>query len=402
MQQHTENATVAVLFDLLKTSLWGEERFPLPSMDGTDWPSVSAELRHHAIRNLAINQLVKLDPEHKDSYLKSALQGLSHWYRLMGEQQTVCNILQNAGIPCAVLKGSAADYAYPRNVHRTMGDIDLIVKPQDFDQAYELLIQGGEYIGKDSRHKEIRRNGIIVELHQAFSTLCDPQKRALLDDWIFDAVDKAKIVSIEGYQFPMLPTYIHGFVLIEHIDHHMESGLGLRQIIDWMMFADKELNDTIWETEFSPKVRQLGLEILTITVTRMCQLYLGLRSDLTFCHTADDSLCQELMAHILQQGNFGRKQPKNYNRTVSILNTTKNLPAFFRLLQSLGCRNWPATQKYPFLKAFAWLYQICRYIQKGFQIKHPIRQLVSALKNEHNQDLLFDRLGVSRMKNSKR
>lgn len=394
----TEHPETEAMFALLKTSLWGESRFPLPDLYGTDWNAVYSELRHHAIHNLTVDLLVKTDPEHSQLYLQSAFRGLSHWYKLMQEQQTACTLLLEAGIPCAVLKGAAAGYAYPKNAHRSMGDIDLIVKPQDFDRAYDLLIRDGECIGENYRHKEMRRNGIVIELHRAFSTANDPEKRTLLDNWLFDAIDEANIVELEGYTFPMLPRHIHGLVLLEHINVHMESGLGLRQIIDWMLFVDRELTDDVWNEEFAPRVQQLGLERLAVTVTRMCQLYLGLRDDLTWCQTAEESLCRDLMAHILKQGNFGRKQPKGYNKTISVLNTAKKGPALFRTLQHYGCINWAAAKKYPFLRPFAWLYQICRYLRKGFRLKHPIRHLRDALKNEHSQDVLFDRLGVTRMK----
>lgn len=393
--------TTEAIFSLLKTSLWGDARFPLPDLDGTDWTAVFAELRYHAIQNLAVDQLAKADPSHKGQYLKSAMTGFSHWYRLMGVQQDVCRLLKKAGIPCAVLKGAAASSAYPNPAHRSMGDVDLIVKPEDFDRAYALLIQDAEFIGENYRHKELRKNGIIIELHRAFSTFSDPQKRTLLDGWIFEGIDAAHPVSLEGYAFPMLPMQPHGLVLLEHINVHMESGLGLRQIIDWMMFADRNLSDEIWTATFAPRVQQLGLENLALTVTRMCQLYLGLRNDLTFCHSADDPLCRELMAHILKQGNFGRKQPKSHNKIVGILSTAKNIPALFRVLQRYGCINWPAVQKYPFLKPFAWIHQICRYIRKSFQLKHPVRQLCYSLKRAHSQDILFDRLGVTRIKESR-
>lgn len=400
MHQFTENSEIGSMFALLKAALWGDDRFPLPSLEEIDWAAVYTEMRHHAVQNLPVDLLVKADPAHSQVYLQSAFRGISHWYKLMQEQQAVCTLLKEAGIPCAVLKGAAACQAYPQSTNRSMGDIDLIVKPQDFERAWELLISGSEYIGENYRHKEMRRNGIVIELHRAFSTFNDPHKRTLLDGWIFEAIDQAAWVSREGYTFPMLPRHIHGLVLLEHINVHMEGGLGLRQIIDWMMFADRNLSDEIWETEFTDKVHQMGLTTLALSVTRMCQIYLGLRNDLTFCHSVEDSLCRELMAHTLKQGNFGRKLQKGTNKTVSILSTAKNIPAFFRVLQRYGCINWPALQKHPILKPFAWLYQICRYIRKGFQVKHPIQHLRYALKNEHSQDVLFDRLGITRVKNT--
>lgn len=390
--------TCDLLFALLKTSLWGAETFPLPSLPDADWEAVYAELRHHAIQNLPVDALVTADSAHAARYRQTALRGITHWYRLMQEQQTLCRLLQENGIPCAVLKGAAADHCYPQPEHRSMGDIDLIVTPADFDRAAALLLKTGEYVGENRRHIELRRNSIMVELHRSFSTFNDPRKNALLDSLIFDAIPRAQWTTLENFSFPMLPAAVNGLVLLEHINVHMESGLGLRQIIDWMLFADRHLTDLVWQRDFLPTVRQLGLETLAVSVTRMCQLYLGLREDLTWCRGADDALCADLMFHTLQQGNFGRKMPRGYNRTVNLLSTARKGPALLRSLQRRGCINWALLQKLPWLKPFAWLYQLCRYLRRGLQLKHPIQHLRSALKKEHQQDILFDRLGVTRMK----
>lgn len=390
--------TYDTLFSLLKTSLWGAETYPLSASAETDWQAVYTELRHHTIQNLPVDWLAKADPSHAALYRQHSLRGITHWYRLMQEQQYLCCLLRDQGIPCAVLKGTAAAHCYPHPENRSMGDIDLIVKPEDFDRASKLLLEICEYLGENRRHIELRRNGIVVELHRSFSTFNDAAKNQLLDGLIFKAINHAEWVQLEGFSFPMLPPEINGLVLLEHINVHMESGLGLRQIIDWMLFADRHLENPVWEQNFLSTVRQLGLQALAVSVTRMCQIYLGLRQDITWCHGADDTLCCDLMSHTLQQGNFGRKLPRGYNRTVNLLSTAKKGPALLRSLQRRGCINWPLLKKLPWLRPFAWLYQLCRYIRRGLQLNHPIRHLRSALKKEHQQDILFDRLGITRMK----
>lgn len=383
---------------ILRTGLWGEARFPFTPLPEADWEAVYTELCHHAVQQLPVDALVKADPAHRQKYLQHTFQRVSKWYQLMKEQQAVFELLRHAGIPCAVIKGAAADIYYPQPLNRAMGDVDLVVKPEDFDRAHQLLRGGAEYIGENYRHIEFRKNGTVIELHRAFGTFRDETRNALIDGWIFGAIDRAEIGSIENHIFPMLPKKENGLVLLTHINVHLENGLGLRQIIDWMMFADRELSDDCWHTEFAPWVRQLGLETLAVTVTRMCQIYLGLREDITWCKAAEADLCGDLMAHILSQGNFGRKLPKGFNRTVNTLNTAKNLPALFRALQRRGCINWSAIQKRPWLKPFAWIYQIFRYIRRGIQLEHPLRHIRNAFAKEHQQDTLLDRLGVSRMK----
>ena len=132
----------------------------------------------------------------------------------------------------------------------------------------------------------------------------------------------------------MFPPLENGLVLLGHINH-LEEGLGLRQILDWALYVDKALGDDTWEHTFAPVVHRLGLDRLAITVTRMCQLYLGLRPDITWCASADEKVCDSLMNYIMEQGNR-------------------------------GMYHWPALNKYPRLKPlltpFAWFWQLCRYL----------------------------------------
>lgn len=107
--------------------------------------------------------------------------------------------------------------------------------------------------------------------------------------------------------FPILPWKQNGMELLWHIKQHLYNGLGLRQLIDWMMFADHYLDDEGYN-EYAEDMRKCGLLRLAIHVTRLCQLHLGLREEgISWCRKADESLCEELLAFVMEQGNFGIK-----------------------------------------------------------------------------------------------
>lgn len=382
-------------FALLRASLWGTPFSPTPEFDAA---AIRQELRHHAIQNLPAHIMTQVDPENALGYLRQAAKGCSHWYALMQVQQEVCVTLESAGIPCAVLKGAAADIRYPIPTARSMGDIDLLVKPEDFDRARNVLLAHGCTLHdeRNPRHLELRKDSVHIELHRHFAVLSTDDRVSTLDGMLFGALERAEKKSIEGYEFYMLPELENGLVLIEHINSHMESGLGLRQIIDWMLYVDQALDDEKWFGGFEAAVQSVGLEKLAVTVTRMCQLYLGLRCDITWCRMADEALCHRLMAHTLQQGNFGRKIDKRLHGTVGVLNVLDSDLNFFQLLQRHGCYNWKALKKYPWLRPFAWVYQLCRYIRKGLRGKNPIRTALGAFrKQKQNTDLLTE-LGVQR------
>ena len=382
---------------LLRAALWGEERFPFQSQSDPDWEALYRELRQQTVQHLPSDLLAREDPGNKERYTGAAVRNLMRWYQILQVQQETCQMLKDAGIACAVIKGTAAAIHYPVPANRVMGDIDLLIQPEHFDSACRLMEKDSQFLGENSRHREYRRKGVVVELHRAFATFRDNEKNTLLDSRLFGVIGSARHTCVDGFSFPMLPLAENGLVLLTHIDVHLENGLGLRQILDWMLFAHTHLDDETWEAELAPMVRQLDREVLAVTVTRMCQLYLGLRQDITWCAGADERLCRQLMEYILSQGNFGRKTQTGANRATSFVGACKNIPSLFRILQHRGCINWKLIQKLPFLKPFAWLYQLLRYVVLGIRTRHPLQLLLEASHRAKDQTAFLEELGVTHM-----
>lgn len=386
-----------IIFPLLRSALWGEERYPFTYKTNIDWKAVNQELKEQTIHYLPIDILDQADPANSLRYLQLGGLALQNWYTLMQEQQELYTLFQKEGIPFVVLKGSAADCYYPNPYYRCMGDIDIMVKPEDFDQAARCMEENGYriYDCDNKRHNEYVHNNVMIELHRRFSFLKDSETDLWMDQKIYAAIDRAKIVTIDGFSFPMLPALENGLVLLTHINQHMEKGLGFRQIVDWMLYVEKEMTDEFWNTSFAPIAEKIGLKTLAITTTYLCQTHLGLSKELQFCQGADPNLSKALLEYIIEQGNFGQKKGEKGNAAVNVL-TIKDLPTFFVLLQKRGQRTWDALKKYPFLKPFAWFYQICRYVKMGLQRKHPFRKLKDEYAQSKIRDDFFNRLGVAR------
>ena len=99
---------------------------------------------------------------------------------------------------------------------------------------------------KDDHHYAYSKDKISFELHWRLPIIsADDEKRILFFEEGINARQMAWH-EIEGYRFPVLHTLLNGLVLIFHIDQHLRSGLGLRQIIDWMMYVHKPTAEE-WE-----------------------------------------------------------------------------------------------------------------------------------------------------------
>lgn len=160
----------------------------------------------------------------------------------------------------------------------------------------------------------------------------------------------------------MLPPLANGLVLLAHMRSHLKSGLGLRQVIDWMMYSDRVIDDELWRSAFKPVADELGLTTLAITTTAMCVKYLGL-SPRAWCSEADEELVNQLMESVMTSGNFGIKTGTGNNIETTV--STFKREGLFRYLQRAGEHNWKLYHRHHFLRPFCWFYQIFRYIRQG-------------------------------------
>ena len=309
---------------------------PIP--DGL-WPAVRSELEAQSVIGYPANAIesLGLSPADQSEYLARAGKNLSGWYRLMMAQDSMLAEFRQAGIPVAVLKGAAAAANYPQPNSRSMGDIDLIVPPDHFDRAFSLM----ERLGWDNdieleinpRHAGFKKAGCPeIELHRYFSTCTNKQQAHFLDQAIYDAIPRAEWTDVAGFSVPVLPPLENGLVLLAHVNQHLGSGLGLRQILDWQMFVDAHLTDELWERGFQHAAQQIGMEKLAVTTTWLCRTYLGLQTSATWFGEADAQLASDLLLYIMQRGNMGRKMERGARATRTVLHNLRSPAALVRYL----------------------------------------------------------------------
>ena len=382
-----------VLLELIKQSQFGDGKsFPIGNCD---WDIVYSEAVSQSVIGLIAPEVPANVRKTDEKWLRIQDRQLAHSIRYFYAENELINLLDGAEIPFVILKGTSAAIYYNHPDRRSMGDIDFLISQAEYKRALELLSNNGYEREKEShnlRHVGFTKNGLSYECHHHFSH--DDLDN---EEYIIDGLRQREYALIESdvigsFRFPMLPRLSNGLVLLDHMRMHLQSGLGLRQIIDWMMFVNKELSDEFWEKEFSPVVREKGLEKFAKVTTKMCQKYLGLPNSITWCKDADENLCDKLLDMLFESGNFGRK--KGQGNSVETVRTQIKRFGLFRWLQRAGEYNWRAYKKHHWLKPFCWLYQIFRYMKQGFKSGRSYDQLSVDLENGKNRYELLKDLGV--------
>lgn len=378
---------------LLRYALNNNSKY-IVELSSDEYSYIYDELQQQTVSALLlpiISDLKEVPKEILSQWEKDIYHQFYNYTHYCYAQNTVISHLNSHNIPFVILKGTSASCYYPIPELRAMGDIDILTKRKDIEKACSIMEEIG-YIRLQSdndfgRTIKFVKGNLEIEIHRYFTSLNDADKADYLENLILDNICPGQT---------KLPDEINGLVLLEHIGDHLEHGLGLRQIIDWMMYVRQCLHDKEWDTYFKFHAEKIGLEKLAVVVTKMCQIYLGLEDDITWCNNADLSVCKDLMGYIMSSGNFGIKGQQNIQKreTIEALTNNQSLLQMVKLLQKYGEVNWGAVQKYRFLKPFAWIYQIGYSIKKRLSNKTSFREVYEEYNESRARKALFDELGV--------
>ncbi|EXM40991.1 hypothetical protein RASY3_02375 [Ruminococcus albus SY3] len=362
MAQYELNTTQIALLEALKASLFGiEPNYP----EDTDWAEVVKEAKAQTVMGIISPVIPVTDTSTK--------QGIAKYIQILHEQDKLIKLFDENDIPCVILKGSAAAIYYPNPHLRTMGDVDILVSRSQFNEASEIMEANG-YIyvqGKDDngkrpeigRHFEYHKNSVVFELHHHFSSVGFD-----VDDILEQAICKPEYRELDGYMIPMLPDIENGLVLLGHIHIHLKhSNLGLRQVIDWQMYVHRVLDDDTWRNLFEPIVKSVGFDKLAVITTKMCETFLGLPNDNSWCKNIDVRTSKELLSIILSSGNFGWKMYSSRSeRHIHAAVYEIKQKGIHTFLKELGLRKSKVCRNNPILNHFVWLYGLICFIYMGF------------------------------------
>lgn len=154
----------------------------------------------------------------------------------------------------------------------------------------------------------------MIEVHCAVARTPQGKAGANLDAIMASAVDEAKEVKLGDSRFLTLSPGHQAIALLMHMQKHMtSSGIGLKQLCDWMMFA-ASVSVEEW-TDILPLLQQTGLKKYAQIMTKTCVLYLGMPlGNCAWCAMAEDEICHLAIEDIFRSGNItARKSAQGFS-----------------------------------------------------------------------------------------
>lgn len=147
-------------------------------------------------------------------------------------------VLNEAKIPHIFLKGFELKNLYPDPCLRMMGDIDVLVKKEDYEKALNCLKNNNfKSILENEKDYELTYNNISVELHHKLF-----EDFRTLSDFFVDPFSNCYLVK--DYHYSLNDNY-NFLYIVGHYAKHINMGAGLREIIDiYLLLKNKNLDIT--------------------------------------------------------------------------------------------------------------------------------------------------------------
>lgn len=318
---------------------------------------VAAEAQRQALTGLVAEYVAKHDTRighaEKMRFVSTVLQ-VERKNSWMNDHVAALALLFNGeGIRYAVLKGQTVARFYPNPLLRIPGDIDVYVAERDFDRACRLMERQGYTMNDYTMlHATYSKEGCPeVEVHFAIQKLQWLPHFCSLQRMTRKYVDNAKphYVTIAGEHIPALPSCMEIVLLTAHaFNHVLSGGLGLRQVLDWMLGV-QHLEKDIDKTALATMLADTGMTKMFRTLYYICRQHLGMSLDATAWNSTgllyvtekDEKTGRKLMRWIGEAGNFGHSL--NLSKIQYYMLFLKNCWRFRRL-------NRKEMLVYPFMK----------------------------------------------------
>ena len=386
------------LLGLLANRLFGGDA--PPSLGDAAPVDVLNRARIHTVAAIAFDALPPaVAAENGDVYRKwqrLALSIVTRSMRVDAAGAALCRLLTAHGIPHCTIKGAVSAYYYPDPILRQNGDVDMLVSPDDVDKTRRVMEQDGfVYQYEHDFHVGYAKGGVLFELHTQVTRL--PEDKAHLLRYLDGALDEARPIETPGGTVIGLGARHHAITMLLHMHRHMVdgSGIGLRHLADWAVFA-AAFSEEEWQAQFADTIRAMGLWTFATVISKAAAMYLSMPPKAWFAD-ADDELATAIIADMLHSGNFGGAHA--VERAQQLMFRTEKYAgksAWTRFWLSVRDRVY---QWSPFYQTHKWLFPIglVAYAARiGWQMLFARKKihLGSLYKHAKEQQGIYERLNI--------
>ena len=293
------NSESKLLISAMRAAMRGEQ---IEAPEQMDWAAFLRLARFHSVEGLVYSGLQKDQlPEHVDQYLRSIYRKIVFRdVQLEHMKAQLQSRLTEANVPHIFLKGSCLKYNYPIPALRTMSDLDILVRTEDYEEIDAVgKALGGALFTGDGNHRNFRFPGnVIVEFHPNILHQAAPVGAEINPGWQYakkDCSTSSMELTEEGFYLS---------IICHMAEHFVSGGIGARFVLDVWVFRNLRklpIDAAFLENE----LKRFRLLEFTKNIERLAEAWFG--------DGEMDALLCELEEYILTSGSHGTNDREMLN-----------------------------------------------------------------------------------------
>lgn len=222
----------------------------------------------------------------------------------IAEVKDILDEFEKRGIYCIPLKGIRTKTMYPASELRTMGDLDILYKPeQTKEMKMTMESMGYRCDGEAAKHDHYQKGSIIVEMHKTLLSAQSDAFQYFLGIW-----ERAVPVNGKQFVYEMTLEDHYLFTLYHLIEHFVRGGIGIRMVLDiFVILEQPDLDREYVERE----LEKLGIAKFERKLRCLAYLWFGEKQERMGEERKEE--LEELADYIVNGGIFGNQENDRQN-----------------------------------------------------------------------------------------
>lgn len=321
--------------------------------DDTDWMHIFKICQKAQITPL-VYESIEINHCNVPSQILNLFRQSAMYHVVVDEQQQyhisqLTEIFNREKIDYVLLKGAKLKALYPKTVYRPMGDIDILIKEEQYPRIREIMLQLS-YNEKEESNQVYPWTfppHIHFELHKKLiPSVSEDFFDYFADSWNF-------AIHYREHQYQLTPESEFVFLFTHFAKHYRGSGIGLRHVVDLWLYRKHypDLDEDYLVSEF----KKLHLDKFYANVVDTIATW--------FDDKEETEVTEIITNTVFQSGSFGTKE--RGDRSYALRYSKKHRNAFqaklkfiFELVflpRSLMSNKYPVLNKWAFLLPVFWV-----------------------------------------------
>ena len=227
------NNVVSTILSLIKSGITGEKTVV---SENTDWALVFKLCQIHQIIPIVFYGILNsnLQISNQETFFDYTSKAIIKEQNQLASFEKISKIFEEENIDYLPLKGIILKELYPKTEMRIMNDLDILFKPTQIDDVYEIMQNTGYVQGETANHA-IAYNKAPYVSFEIHNKLISEEDRDY-SNYFEDVWNKAKVVSGFKNRHCLTNEDVFIFVFVHLTKHYREGGIGIRHLLDiWVM-----------------------------------------------------------------------------------------------------------------------------------------------------------------------